>query len=263
MAGHLGALVANVRKFFEDCLKAFKNKYGNDVKVVVIGDSMEQIRGTSVNAVAVQASIETLFASHAENIKIPGYHVIYTVPPFLKIRYPNLGTRYGVGAIQMFPAVKIKDKDDGVATGGMEKLRQLIEKRHPEAHRLLGRQEIDTIVAASGEHLRDLLRIVAEVIRRVNRLPASAAVVSSALDQLRTECMPIPTQDALWLARIAKWHGAGIENQDDLVNLARFFDTNMVLCYRNGPEWYDVHPLIRKHVLDVAKKAEESERAKG
>jgi len=28
----------------------------------------------------------------------------------------------------------------------------------------------------------------------------------------------------------------------------RFLDTHMVLCYRNGHEWYDVHPLIAEIV---------------
>lgn len=31
---------------------------------------------------------------------------------------------------------------------------------------------------------------------------------------------------------------------DDLPQLARFFDTNLVLNYRNGEDWYDVHPLL-------------------
>ena len=33
---------------------------------------------------------------------------------------------------------------------------------------------------------------------------------------------------------------------------ARFLDTHLVLCYRNGAEWYDVHPLVRDLVLEQA-----------
>ena len=35
---------------------------------------------------------------------------------------------------------------------------------------------------------------------------------------------------------------------DQLPRLSRFLDTHVVLCFRNGKEWYDVHPLI---VADV------------
>lgn len=34
--------------------------------------------------------------------------------------------------------------------------------------------------------------------------------------------------------------------------LARFFDTHLVLCYRNGDEWYDVHPLVSEQVCKQA-----------
>ncbi|WP_284719899.1 hypothetical protein [Polyangium sorediatum] len=262
MAGHLGALTADVRKFFEDCRKEFVTKYGPDVKIVVLVDSVEHIRGTSVNAGDVQASIETLFATHHDKLKIPGYHVVYTIPPFLKVRYPNLGSLYGVGAVQMFPAVKVKDKRDGVVTMGLERLRTVIEKRQPAGRRLLTPEEVTRIIVESGGHLRDLLRIVAEVIRRTRTLPASSAVVTSALDQLRTESLPIAEDDAVWLAKVARTGGAALESREELVHLARFFDTNMVLCYRNGPEWYDVHPLIKKHVMDLAKQVEERDKAR-
>ncbi len=33
-------------------------------------------------------------------------------------------------------------------------------------------------------------------------------------------------------------------DRDKLPELARFLETHLILCYRNGKEWYDVHPLI-------------------
>ena len=40
---------------------------------------------------------------------------------------------------------------------------------------------------------------------------------------------------------------------DNVPELTRFFDTHLVLCYRDGPEWYDVHPLIKEHMVAQAK----------
>jgi hypothetical protein len=34
----------------------------------------------------------------------------------------------------------------------------------------------------------------------------------------------------------------------DLPVLARYFETKMVLNYRNGDNWYDVNPLLRGQV---------------
>ena len=244
LAGHIGGLVREVRKFFEECRKAFQKKYGDDVKIVLIVDSLEHIRGTFTNAKEVQASVENLFATRADELRIPGVHAVYTIPPFLRIRYPNLGSLYPVGAVQMFPAIKVKDKNDKIVSGrGMDALLHLIKQRHSEASRLLSDEQYRRIIAESGGHLRDLLRIVAEVIRRTKELPADATVVTRALDQMRTESLPIAEKDAVWLAKIAKTHEAKLDEQDNLVHLARFFDTGMVLSYRNGPEWYTISIL--------------------
>ena len=37
-----------------------------------------------------------------------------------------------------------------------------------------------------------------------------------------------------------------MDTMDSIVGLTRFFDNHVVLCYRDGPEWYDVHPIIRE-----------------
>jgi hypothetical protein len=45
-----------------------------------------------------------------------------------------------------------------------------------------------------------------------------------------------------------KTHRAELPRADSLADLARFFDTHLVLYYRNGEEWFDVHPLIQERV---------------
>lgn len=42
-------------------------------------------------------------------------------------------------------------------------------------------------------------------------------------------------------------HRAGSE-RSNLYDLSRFFDTHLVLCYRDREEWYDVHPLLHLEV---------------
>ncbi|MBK8258032.1 MAG: hypothetical protein IPK82_35870 [Polyangiaceae bacterium] len=61
--------------------------------------------GTWVNDREVQSSVVNLFDAHASRLNFPGVHVVYTVPPYLKVLSPNIGTFYGTGAVQVFPAI--------------------------------------------------------------------------------------------------------------------------------------------------------------
>ncbi len=62
------------------------------------------------------------------------------------------------------------------------------------------------------------------------------------------EFLPIADDDARWLAAIANSHQAALDSANQLPVLARFLDTHLALCYRNGDEWFDIHPLIADQV---------------
>lgn len=254
MEGHLGALVADVHRFISECVRALKARHGAETEVVLLIDSLEHVRGAWSNARQVQESVEVLFTGHAEKLKLPDVHLVYTVPPYLKARSMNLGMLYGIGAVQIFPAVKIRSGEGVVHGPGVAVMKEMVARRG-DPRRLLGPDEgpLERLILMSGGNIRDLLRILGEVIRRAKVLPVSAEVVEDAINQMRTEFLPIADADAEWLAHIAETHEPALGSVDRLPDLARFFDTHVVLCYRNGPEWYDVHPLIREHVLAQAR----------
>lgn len=244
MAGHLGALVRHVHGYMTECVRALKEKHGPERDVVLLVDSVEHIRGTSANAQEVHQSVEVLFAGHADKLHLPSLHVIYTVPPYLKVRYPNLGALYAPGGIQLLPAVKVKTSEGETFQPGLDALAQIVEQRGDCGRLLGGREVLDELSSASGGHLRDLLRIIAEVARRARQLPVREETVRAALNQIRNEFLPIADDDAVWLHEVARTRRASLDNAERLPDLARFLDTHLVLCYHNGREWYDVHPLI-------------------
>jgi len=249
MAGHLGSLVADVRAYLEECVTRLKRKHGLIKEVVLLVDSVEHIRGTSVNADAVQSSVETLFATHADKLHLPLLHVIYTVHPYLAVRYPNLGVLYAPGGVKLLSAVKVRDAESGaLSSPGIEALEKIVAARG-DWKRLLGsRETLDRLSAASGGHLRDLLRIVAEVVLRATTLPVPEKVVNTALNQVRNEFLPIAESDARWLERVSRSHDPSLIEPSRLPDLARFLDTHLILCYQNGKLWYDVHPLVLDHI---------------
>ena len=250
MAGHLGALVADVREF---CVRRVAELRGHlrepDRKVVLLLDSVEHIRGTFANAEAVQSSVEMLFAGHAEKLRIPDMHVVYTVPPYLKVRYPNIGELYDEGGLEVLPSFKLHEQDGTPIESAYHAFEQVVGKRG-DWRRLLGqdRSVLHHLIRNSGGHLRDLLRLLAAVALRARTLPVSESAVAAAINRRKAEFLPIPNDDARWLAAVCQTHQAELQSLQELPSLARFFDTHLVLCYRNGDEWYDVHPLISEHV---------------
>ncbi len=253
LAGHLGSFVADVRQYLKDCVRQLKEAHGIAKELVVLVDSVEHIRGTSVNAEDVHTSVETLFAGHADKLHLPSVHMVYTLPPFVKVRYPNLGSLYEPGGIQVLPAVKLRGDDDSQRNEqGFEVLAEVVQKRG-DWKRLLGTCErLDRIIAMSGGQFRDLLRILAEIARRASVLPVDDRTVDDAVNQIRNEFLPIADDDAQWLAKIAETHSASLTDVKRLPDFARFLDTHLVLCYRNGHEWYDTHPLVAEHVTAQA-----------
>jgi len=258
MAGHLGSLVAEVHAYFSECVARLKAKHLVAAEVVLLVDSVEHIRGTSVNADAVQASVESLFAIHADKLHLPFVHVIYTVPPYLTVRSPNLGILYAPGGVKLLSAVKVRDAESGhLFQPGLDALEKIVRARGDWQRLLSDRQVLDRLSAMSGGHLRDLLRIVAEIVLRgVKRLPVPEKVVETALNQVRNEFLPIAESDALWLERVARSHDPSLVEAARLPDLARFLDTHLVLCYQNGRSWYDVHPLVLDHIREQVERLE-------
>ena len=218
-------------------------------------DSIEHIRGTLANAEDVHGSVERLFAGHSEKLHLPGLHVIYTVPTYLKIRYPNVDALYEPGGLIVLPAFKLFDQDENrtPVPENFDAMERVIRQRG-DWRRLLGndRSLLDRLIRNSGGHLRDLLHLLSQVLLRARELPVPERTVDAAISQMRSTFLPIPNVDALWLDGIADSYQVNLEELAALPSLSRFFDTHLVLCYRNGEEWYDVHPLVREHVRSQA-----------
>jgi hypothetical protein len=251
MAGHLGALVQEVQTYVQECVKKVKARSGQDTEVVLVVDSMEHLRGTYTNASATQDSVVNLFANHSEKLHFNHLHVIYTIPPYLKVLQPNLGTLYAPGGVQMLPTLKVRERETRKPFNpGLATLQRMLSNRG-DWQRLLGAQAHETLEELSllsGGHLRDFLRLIAEILRRADQLPVPRSTIDAAITQVRSEFLPIANEDAKWLDLIATSHTVELEKMDRLHDLARYLDTHLALCYRNGLEWYDIHPLVRDHV---------------
>jgi len=256
MEGHLGALVDDVRSYLSEAVEALRARWGDGTKVVLLLDSIEQIRGTSLGtAEGVYASVEALFANHSASLRFDDVHVVYTVPPWLKIRSPGIAGDYG--GMQLLPCVRVRGRDGRPDRAALDALERLVRRRGAWSPLLGPRDRLDRLMLASGGYLRDLFRLLQAVLRlaRGRPLPVSDDIVDQAVAEVRGSYLPLPREDAHWLAEIQGSQSTGLAvhqagpDRKSLYHLSRFFDTHMVLCYRTEAEWYDVHPLLRDEVL--------------
>lgn len=248
---HLGALVEDVRAFINDVVAQVAQAHAG-AQLVLLLDSFEKLRGTSVNAAEVEAAVENLFSTHANNLHFDGLHVVYSAPPWVKIRLGGGGLFDGS---YLVPCLRVRDADGLQSQAGLDAAAAIVERRGDWRALLGERQRFDRLVLASGGHLRDLFRMLQSCLMQAvdQPLPVSDRIMHNALNEVRNGYLPISREDAVWLHAVHLTHTPALDENEHLHVLARFFATHMVLCYRNGVEWYDVHPLIVEEVETLAK----------
>jgi len=260
MTIRLRELKARVDRFFEDGVKRIRNKHGPDTQIVFIFDQLEQLRGTIQAEADVIRSVERIFAVHLELLRMPYVHAVFTVPPWLKFVLP------GAVQITLLSTVHLwnNDRDRSRCAKAWPVFHSLVERRLQKAglQRLFGteahqKKAVEAMIAVCGGHYRDLLGLLRNVVARAveaERLPVAYTLVQDVVSAARRDFLPIATEDAVWLVKIAAQRASALPSTDPgpVTRLARFLDSHSVLYFVNGDEWYDVHPLVREEAARVA-----------
>ena len=252
--GHVTQLVRESHLFLEDAVTSLRqNPTNSDLKVALLVDSVERVRGVGGDeTMKVFESVRDLFFGHAEHLRIPFVHLVYTVPPYLSVLAPAAGSLMGGATVRRLVSTHIfEDRSRESDNKGLALLRGVIEARYSEWRKIFSQEALDRLALSSGGDLREffrLLRLCLPAVQDDAQLPLSAEAVAHAENAARTEMLPIPSNHLAWLKRIAKSHAPCLKEEADLPLLAHFLDNRLVLNYRNGDDWYDVHPLLRKVV---------------
>jgi hypothetical protein len=257
MSVRLSELQAQVRKFFEDSRKALDARHENS-GIVFLFDNFEQLRGNALSEEQeVIASVEKIFSQHLDRLSIPYIHMVYTVPPWLRFAVPGM-------AMDILPSIVQWENDAARSpkTPGDACLLDVVRKRFPTGgfERFFGSDEAALqLVKSCGGNLRDLLRLLRDTILVAGSLPVARDAIQSSIAKLRSGFLVMSTEDALWLARIGESRKPELPDQTskNIFRFTLFVDTHLVLFLRNGDDWYDVHPLIREHVEQIAKREAE------
>lgn len=248
--GHVTQLVQDAHDFLAEAVDYVRQRVSDaERKVVLLIDSVERIRGVGSEAMAVYESVRNLFFGHAEHLRVPRLHIVYTIPPYLSVLAPGAGTLMGGAVTRRLVCTHIfQDRCREADPAGLSVLRTVISKRYPDWEKLFDSAAVDKLAMSSGGDLREffrLIRLCLPAVRDDSQLPLSVAAIKPTENAARNEMLPIPEDHLVWLKRIAQTHATCLEKDADLPTLAQFLDNRLVLNYRNGSDWYDVHPLLR------------------
>lgn len=248
LKGHANRLVSEAHDFCRQAVAEVREKYNDpNKKVVLLIDSLEQVRGIGLEAGQVHQSVENLFKEQATSLMLPYLHVLYTVPPYIAPLASNIATVLGSDAIFNLPSIHIRDKFNHPDEKGLALMREIIAKRSADWEKMFSAAQLDNLAKSSGGDLRNFFRLIRLSLTKAAStagipLPVQDDVIKRAENQIRSEFF-ITEQDRIWLKKIHDTKHHHMEDIENLPQLARFLDSDLVLSYRNGEEWYDVHPL--------------------
>lgn len=262
MRGHVAQLVQEARRFAEEAVVEIRRHISSGRKIVLIVDSVEQLRGVgdSKDVAEVFKSSETLFSGHADKLRFQSLYLVCTVPPYLSALAGNLAALYSGGKIYMLPSVHVYQcrPVDGampaLSEEGLKAMLDIVAKRFPEWGEFFTHGQLIRMAANSGGDLRDFFRLVKLSISQAlnqQQLPLPDAVISGAESDLFND-MPLARDDKEWLKKIQNSHERELDNLDRLPDFARLTEGKYILNYRNGKDWFDVHPLLRDIVSKSA-----------
>ena len=213
----LNTLINEARQTVQD--KGFQD-------IVLIVDGMEKMH-YELNDEGVSTHTD-LFVRHAEQLRAPQCHIIYTVPVALAYN-ENLGADFD--DIHVLPMVKIDN-------AGVAKLIELVERRL-DTQRIFSEPELlERLVRASGGVVRDLMRLL-QWAADTDADTIAVADVDYALMKLRNEYDRLIHSDDIPMFRRIRQERR-IQGGDE--NAARLLNHRLVLEYQNGARWVDLHP---------------------
>ena len=218
-------------------------------RLVVIADGLEKFTPLrEEDRGAIEASVESVFVQHAGLLALP-CHVIYTFPLWLRFRAAELGALYE-GQPAVLPMVKIADQSGAPYPTGVKKLEDLVARRLKGLARVFGKDPSETllpIILASGGYPRDLLRMIRQILIDARTFPITPQVAQRVIDELTQQyAFVVRGTNLPLLKEIGTTHKLPQADAEQVASFGRLLERWLVLAYRNGEEWYDLHPLVRR-----------------
>jgi len=253
LATLLGDKPEKLREFVHRVVVELATSLPEGQQLVVLVDGLEKFQVGPEQIATVYRQVTDLFQQQHLLLRLPRCHVVYTVPPYLEAVNVRVGEYYG-GLVRMLPSVRVhgRQPEREPYEPGIRALLTMVGHR-VDLETLFGEHwEACTraLVMASGGHVRDLLMLVRETVLAGFDVPLPLGMthVEQAIAVWRTGPggHPWPLGTLQLLQQIDRDQNLTQLPDGDLSAFAQAMDQFLVLAYRNGETWYDVHPLVRQ-----------------
>jgi hypothetical protein len=195
--------------------------------IVLIVDGLEKMHYRMMDD--KQSSHAHLFVLHAEQLKAPRCHIVYTTPISLAFN-ANLGNDFD--DVQILPMVKTNEE-------GITCLTEVIAKRVDIPAIFKNTQEVRQLISLSGGVMRDLMRLI-RLATDTDNAQIDTPEIEYAQRTLVREYDRLLKSDELeqleWVYENKRVTG------DEAY--ARMLNLRLILEYQNGERWAELHPAI-------------------
>lgn len=204
--------------------------------LVVIVDGLEKMPYRALGD--GQTSHSSFFVQHAEQLKAPHCHIVYTVPVSLVFN-ANLGDAFV--DTDLIPMIKVTESDGHTpCERGHKALMDVIEQRVNVDQVFEARQTVTGLVEMSGGSVRDLLRLVRFACDETDDVITQAHVDKARRKLIREYDHLVRDEDMDALAQVAQRRRVAGDEAS-----ARLLHLRLVLEYHNDERWADLHPAVR------------------
>ena len=241
------------QELLEPAHKKLKQRGKNGLVVIV--DNLDKVDSSPKPWGRPQP--EYLFVDRGEQLASLHCHVIYTLP--LALRFSNdfntLTQRFKSDP-QVLPMVSIQLRDGKEFGEGMAKLRQLVLARafpNLEPQQRLEKiteifdstETLDHLCKMSGGHVRNILRILNDAIKKQKGLPISSENLNKVIQNFRNE-RTLAVDDKEWELLRQVVQTQKVTGDDGYQRLIR---SMFVYEYRDDEgSWFDINPILKDSV---------------
>jgi hypothetical protein len=232
-------------------------------KIVLVVDSLERLSAPTGEEAALFDSLKQVFFNDPQRLRLPGFSVVYSAPPYLPAVLPAVGS--GFSQCVSLPNFKVMQRPALGAEPmrnpqGIEQMLRILSQRFPRWHEVLATDVLQELAWLSGGNVRRYFSLVRAVARKAalshTPLPITdidATPVQHAISEATQPLQWLNAEDRRWLERFSQDSRGAAQHignlKEDLPPIIRLFDHSLVLDYRNGETWFQVPPLVRQHLV--------------
>ncbi|MCV6638884.1 hypothetical protein [Candidatus Albibeggiatoa sp. nov. NOAA] len=217
---YLNALIHEARRLLKD-ERGFED-------IVILVDGLEKMQYRLLSD--EQSTHAVLFVHHAEQLKAPDCHIVYTVPVSLAFQ-ANLGAAFPEG-VMLMPMVKYMKPE------GEQALMEIIQRRVDVGQVFETEDLLKRLVHISGGAVRDLMRLMrlaTEGGEQIGQMDVQQAVNTVVREYDRL----VRNKDIETLRFVQETKRVPADEE-----YARLLNHRLILEYQNGERWADLHPAL-------------------